>query len=54
MFLSVKGRREPNRQRETELGQDWSMRSAEVTDIALVAFAIVLISGLLIAFVSLH
>ena len=31
-----------------------SMRSAEVTDIALVAFAIVLISALLIAFVSLH
>jgi hypothetical protein len=30
------------------------MRSAEVTDIALVAFAIVLISALLIAFVSLH
>jgi len=30
------------------------MRSAEVTDIALAAFAIVLISALLIAFVSLH
>jgi hypothetical protein len=30
------------------------MRNAEVTDIALAAFAVLLISALLIAFVSLH
>jgi hypothetical protein len=31
-----------------------AMRSAEVTDIALAVFAVVLISALLVAFVSLH
>ena len=44
-------------QRTTSNYDGWAgehMRSAEVTDIALAAFAIVLISALLIAFVSLH